>query len=471
MTVDLVVADVLRNAAAGAAGRMAVTLGEETRTFAELLAAGEEIAGGLVARGVGPGDRVVVFGTVSIDMADLFAGCALAGAVFAPVDPRLPTDSIDALTALAEPALVVGAGQWTGEGRLAVDDLRGSPIEAPVEVAGDAAHVIFFTSGTSGTPKGVVISQQVSVVRSHPGAQLEPRGVLVCPYPLFHMAGWTMAMQQWHARDGVVWLDQADAPSIIDAVRLHRAQRLNAIPGVWQRILDEIETPLDSLRFADTGTYATPPELLAAIAEVAPNAHVRVFYGSTEVGNVTALDHDDILERVGSCGRPSPLVELRLGADDEMQVRTPVAFDHYLGDPEATAAAFDGEWFRTGDVAAIEDGFVRIIGRLGQIIRTGGESVSPTQVESAFRDAAGVVDLAVVGVPDAQWGELVTLCIVLEPGAPAPALEALIAAAGDLAAAARPRRLEVVAEIPRTAATGQVDRRSLALRIGADQPT
>ena len=102
-------------------------------------------------------------------------------------------------------------------------------------------------------------------------------------------------------------------------MRLHRATRLNAIPGVWQRILDELHDSgggaMDSLRFADTGTYATPPELLAAIAAAAPNAHVRVFYGSTEVGNVTALEHDDIAERVGSCGRPSPLVEIRLGAE------------------------------------------------------------------------------------------------------------------------------------------------------------
>ena len=263
--------------------------------------------------------------------------------------------------------------------------------------------------------------------------------------------------------------------AIVDAVRRHDAARLNAIPGVWQRILDHLEPatgrPLDSLRFADTGTYATPPELLAAIAEVAPNAHVRVFYGSTEVGNVTALDHADIAERVGSCGRPSPLVELRLGArrrdagtDAGRLLRVP---QRRRARP---TAAFDGDWFRTGDVAAIDDdGFVSIVGRLGQLIRTGGESVSPAQVEQALAGAAGVADLAVVGLPDPQWGEVVTLCVVPERTR-ALTLDDLLDERSNSRPHARPRRLEIVDTIPRTAATGQIDRGRL-LSMVTEPPT
>jgi acyl-CoA synthetase (AMP-forming)/AMP-acid ligase II len=469
VTTQLLVADVLRNAATAAPHRMALSLRDEQRTFGELISAGLEIASGLAERGVGPGDIVMVAGTVSLDMADLFVGCALAGAIFAPIDPRLPADTIASVTALTQPTLFVGAGEWDNGDRLAPDELRRSGPPPLPELEETAPHVVFFTSGTSGAPKGVVISNRVSVLRSHPGSQLEPRGLLVCPYPLFHMAGWTMAMQQWHARDGIVLLDRADAPEIVGAVRRHDAARLNAIPAVWQRILDHLEQtgqpPLTSLRFADTGTYATPPELLSAIAAAAPGAHVRVYYGSTEVGNVTALDHNDILQRIGSCGRPSPLVETRLGDGDELQVRTPVAFDRYLHDDDATADAFTEGWFRTGDVAAIDDdGFVSIVGRLSQLIRTGGESVSPTQVEQAFVGAAGVADVAVIGLPDAQWGEIVTICVVPE-SATVPTLDELLATAGDLAPPMRPRRLEIVEAIPRTAATGQVDRNRLVAQL------
>lgn len=458
MTSSMLVGDVLRNAAGAAPNRMAVVVGAEQLTFAEMLERGSAAAAGLQERGIGAGDVVLVLGTTSLDMVDLFVGCALIGAVFAPFDPRVPNETRAAVDALAQPALVLDSSA----------DLRtDAEYTAPTLDERDP-HVVFFTSGTSGTPKGVVLSHRVSVLRSHPGAQLEPRGVLVCPYPLFHMAGWTMAMQQWHARDGIVLLQQPEASEIVEAVRSFGATRLNAIPGVWQRMLDHLETaelpPLDTLRFADTGTYATPPELLAAIGAAAPNAHVRVFYGSTEVGNVTALDHGDISEHEGSCGRPSPLVELRLGASDEMLVRTPVAFDGYLNDDEATAAAFTDGWFHTGDVASIDDdGFVSIVGRLGQIIRTGGESVSPVQVEQEFLRSPLVADAAVVGVPDPQWGERVTLCVVPVAGA-SPTLEELLVDV-DLAPHARPRRFEIVTEIPRTSATGQVNRQELLDRL------
>ena len=139
-------------------------------------------------------------------------------------------------------------------------------------------HVIFFTSGSTGRPKGAVLSHRVNVLRTHPGAQFEPRGVNVCMFPLFHMAGWTIAMSQWQARDAVVFVP-ADPVAIGAAVERHAAARLNCIPLVWRRILDAVAAgdvaadAFGSLRFADTGTSATPPELLDGDPRARPGRH------------------------------------------------------------------------------------------------------------------------------------------------------------------------------------------------------
>jgi acyl-CoA synthetase (AMP-forming)/AMP-acid ligase II len=152
----------------------------------------------------------------------------------------------------------------------------------------------------------------------------------------------------------------------------------------------------------------------------------------------------------------------------ELQVRGPLLFDGYFEDPEATAEVTTADgWFRTGDLAAVDDaGAYTIVGRLKQVIRTGGETVSPVEVELALADHPALADVAVVGVPDPQWGETVCAAIVVRDGHVAPDLEALRAHAGaTLAKFKLPRRVAVVAEIPRTPATLQVQRALLVEQI------
>jgi acyl-CoA synthetase (AMP-forming)/AMP-acid ligase II len=294
---------------------------------------------------------------------------------------------------------------------------------------------------------------------------------MVCPYPLFHMGAWTIALQQWQARDAVVFVSTASAHEIGTAVERHRATRLNAIPAVWRRLLDAAEGPdapdLSSLRFADTGTSATPPELLRAIAGALPAAQVRVFYGSTEAGGVTVLEHADMERKPGSCGIPGPLVSLRTD-EDQLFVRGPLLFDGYLDDPAATAAALIDGWYATGDMAEVdEDGFVSIVGRVGEVIRTGGEALAPSELERVLSGHPKVADVAVVGIPDDEWGELVCAVVVPTPDGPPPELAELRAqCAGTLASYKHPRRLVLVDQIPRTPATGQVQRRLLSERLG-----
>jgi acyl-CoA synthetase (AMP-forming)/AMP-acid ligase II len=297
---------------------------------------------------------------------------------------------------------------------------------------------------------------------------------MVCPYPLFHMGAWTIALQQWQARDRVVFVESTDAVTICDAVERHQATRLNCIPAIWRRILDYLASPagknrnLASVRFADSGTSATPLELLEAIEAALPGACIRVFYGSTEAGSVASLEHADIRRKPGSCGVPAPSTEVRTEASGELWVRGPLLFDGYLGDADATAAALVDGWYRTGDLADIdEEGYLTIVGRAVDVIRTGGETVAPAEVEAVLSTHESVADVAVVGLPDQVWGEIVTAVIVLDPAAPPPTVDDLRRhCEGRLAAFKHPRRMAVVDFIPRTSSTSQVQRRLLIEQLG-----
>jgi acyl-CoA synthetase (AMP-forming)/AMP-acid ligase II len=349
-----------------------------------------------------------------------------------------------------------------------VDEAAGQPAS---DVRNEAlrerdAHVVFFTSGSIGRPKGAVLSHRVSFLRSHPGALLERRGAMACPYPLFHMGAWTIALQQWQARDTVVLVDRADAGRIADAVARASVRRLNCIPAVWRRLIDH-GAELPTIRFADTGTSATPTDLLHDIRRVAPNAQVRVFYGLTEAGSVASLDDVDIDRKPGSCGVPGPSTEVRVDDGDELLVRGPLLFDGYLHDDDATAAALSEGWYHTGDLAEIDaDGYITITGRAGEVIRSGGEGIAPAEVEAVLADHPALADVAVVGLPDVEWGEIVCAAVVVRSAGDAPTLEALRAhCRSRLATFKYPRRIVVVDSIPRTAATNQVQRRLLVEQL------
>jgi acyl-CoA synthetase (AMP-forming)/AMP-acid ligase II len=486
----LLVGDIFTGLAVTAGDRTAAVVGECSITFGEMVATSTRVAHALASHAVAASTRVVHWADPAIETMPVFVALARMGAVYAPISSQLGVDEAAAVAGIAEPSLVLvdaaredaGAelSRRLGVPALAVDDLSAGVDESPLQrpdLAETDPHVIFFTSGSTGRPKGVVLSHRVSVLRSHPGALLEPRGAAVIPYPLFHMAAWTQAMQQWHARATAVFTSAA-ANEICVAIDRHRAARVNAIPAVWRRILDHLTSDegrgldLSSVRFADSGTSATPPDLLDAISSAIPDAAVRIFYGATETGAATMLEPDDIGRKPGSAGRAAPLADVRIGASGELQVRGPQVFEHYYANAEATAAAFDGEWYRTGDVAEMdEEGFVTIVGRLGELIRTGGESVLPGEVEGVLRDHPQIADVAVVGVPDDVWGEVVCAAIVVADGAVAPSLDELTATcAGRLARFKHPRRLIVLDAIPRTPATGQVERRRIVASAVTSSP-
>jgi acyl-CoA synthetase (AMP-forming)/AMP-acid ligase II len=483
--VSLTIDAMLEHAARVAPGVTAATLEGQALTFGELDREANRIANALLGRGVGAGDRVLWWSDTSLTAVPVFAALAKIGAVFAPLNAR---GSIEELTPVAGYA----------QARLLLTDLahadagaelaRAADVSFLPEVPSDGAdirpdagpserdaHVIFFTSGSTGRPKGVVLSHRANWLRTYVGATSTAGGAgTVCMFPLFHMAGWTIAMGAWQARRAVHFVPAPDAETLLRTAARHHASRLYCIPAVWARILEHGVGGYDlsALVEADTGTSATPPELLRAIKDALPHTATRVFYGSTEAGPGVQLGDVDLFRKPGSVGVPQPAVDVRLEDDGEVCMRSPFLMDGYFDDPEATAAALRDGWYHTGDLGAIDgDGYLSIVGRARDVIRTGGETVAPGEIEAVLTTHPALAEVAVVGVNDAQWGEIVTAVCVVHAGAAVPDVDALRAFCADrLAPFKHPRRVEVVESLPRTAATGQVQRTLIVERLAAARP-
>jgi fatty-acyl-CoA synthase len=459
----LLVGDLSRINAARAPQRAAVALGGKSLSFAELDAAAERIARLLLARGVWRGDRVAWWAETSLEACALFLGTARIGAAFTPLNPRYTAEEAAAVLRIADPTLVL-----TDDGRGGHETLErfleGKPRRSGdwPNVSEKDAQVIFFTSGTTGEPKGCVLPHRVQRLRAGFGGwSLGPN---VCMFPQFHMAGWTMALSAWSTADTVVFVPRPDAENLLEAVHRHRGHQLYCIPAVWQRILeaDRSRYDLSSLRRTDTGTSATTQPLLRGIADTFPQAQISIAYGSTEAGRVCTLGPGDIFRKPDSVGAPSAGVEVRLDEAGELWVRSPFLFSGYFRNAEATKTALVDGWFRHGELAVRDDeGYYSIVGRAKDIVRTGGETVSPVEVDLVLLRHPAIADAAVAGIPHDDWGEVLAAFVVLKPGATLDLAALRNHCEGTLAPHKRPRQLFVVKAIPRTGATGQVQRRRL----------
>jgi fatty-acyl-CoA synthase len=486
----LLIGDIVTQARRMAPTTVAGSLGPDSLTFAELDELADRTANALAGLGVGPGDRVAWWTGPTLRTLSGFVACARLGAVFAPLNPAYTKAEAQAVleylrprltvvdpvhaasvSTVDLPALAVVDGPGPGHD---LDALSRSAAAVPPDghdrIADTDPHIIYLTSGSTGTPKGVLVSHRASWLRAAPGggtftSGLRGRGGVVCSFPLFHYGGWHYVMEAWQNRTAIHLVRRADAANLIDAVRRRRACALYAIPAVWERILDADHRPDDliSLQHADTGTSGVSVDLLGRIKERLPWTTTTILYGSTEAGRMAALQDWDLIHKPGSVGLPAFPGALWTDGDGEVWVRSDALMSGYFDRPEETAAALVDGAYRSGDVGRVDDdGYLFLTGRRTELIRTGGESVSPQEVEDGLRDLPGIRDVAVVGVPDPSWGEVVCAVLVLAGDAAAPDVAAVRGhLSSRMAAFKQPRRIALVDAIPRTAATGQIQRRLL----------
>jgi O-succinylbenzoic acid--CoA ligase len=453
----------------------AIVAGGETVTYAQLEDRVAIATGRLRTLGVGGGTRVGLWAENSAEWMVIALAVARAGGVLVPLNTRLANPEIAWQVARAAlPVVIAGdalaAREMAAGGSAAKETaVRVVPLSEWHSLAsGDrtpaAGHddpareaAIVFTSGTTGRPKGAVLTRGNELASARASAQvlpLAPGDRWLASLPFFHVGGMGIIQRCVLAGACVVLPESFAAEDLDRAITSAAVTHLSVVDATLRRILET------------RGGRALPAHVRAvvvgggpvsaALLDACPQALAT--YGLTETCSmVTLVRPDSSVVQRRTAGRPLPGIELRIAADGVIEVRGPVVMRGYLDDPAATQAVLRDGWLRTGDLGEIDaDGSLRVLSRRDDLIISGGENVYPAEIEHALCEHPDVADAVVIGVPDAQWGEVPLAHVVLRrPGS--PDLRAFLET--RLARYKLPR-ITFVAEVPRLA-NGKPDRAAL----------
>lgn len=457
--------------------RTAVVTGREQVSYAEFEARARAAATLLCARGVEAGDRVAVCALNRVEMLELLFACGRLGAVLVPVNNRLTAPEVRFQLDDCEPSVVLAEAAFEGMLRRAGTE----PEDLDAFIAAARAHagsgsqeqgapdhplLLVYTSGTTGTPKGAVLTQRSLHYTVLNGVAHEGFGtgsVVASVLPLFHVGGLNIQTVPCLFAGGTVVLAERFEPDgLVAIMRRRRPTHLLLVPAAMEALLDcgsLAPEDLDSLGALNCGSSVVPEGLIRRFNEL--GVPVVQVYGATETGpTAVVLDYRDS-DRVGSCGKPASHCELRIvdpaGAESapgeigEFWLRGPNLFTHYWNLPDETERAFSDGWYRTGDLGYIDDnGFVYVTGRVRELIISGGENVYPAEVERVLGAHPAVAQAAVVGRPDDRWGEVPVAFVVPTTGVPPDAAILEGWCRQRLAAYKRPRQWIFVEDLPRT---------------------
>ncbi|HXW62322.1 MAG TPA: AMP-binding protein [Candidatus Acidoferrales bacterium] len=454
-----------------------VELGRGRIGYREFWDRAAHVAGGLRALGVRRGDRVAIRLGNGIDWCVSFFGIQMAGAVAVPINTRFAEVEVEYVVSDSGSKVVIMPGQPLPDGpAFAVEDLEPGDLSA-----------IFYTSGTTGFPKGAMTTQEaflanIETCRRVGDLPFDGTTRNLISVPLFHVTGCnSQLLPSCEGGGTVVIMPAFDIKLFLQAITSERLNSLTTVPAIfWLAInqpdFGEIDT--SAISRVAYGGAPMPPDLVGRLMEAFPNARLGNGFGLTECCSVaTFLPHEHSKMRPESVGFAAPVVDLKLTDVDpetcagELLIRGPNVSLGYWNKPEATAETFVDHWLHTGDMARIdEQGFVEIVDRKKDMINRGGENVYCVEVENALAAFPAVFEAAVTAVPDTMMGEKVGAVIVPKPGQPIDIDELVAHAKARLADFKVPQYIVVRSQaLPRNAG-GKVLKKKLREHVDWGKP-
>jgi fatty-acyl-CoA synthase len=433
-----------------------------------------------------PGDRVAALALNSPEYLDAFFAVALLGAILVPLNWRLTARELGVILSDCEPKLLLSDGQHGARAQevaaaleqpvqlLSMAEFPGANAELAARAQafqsrdGEEPMLILYTSGTTGTPKGAMLSHRMitwNAVNTQISWGLRDTDITPTFAPFFHAGGWNVLTTPiFHLGGTIVLLSKSDPATILRATVQEKCTILFAVPTVFQMLLEQpnfATTDLSAVRFCIAGGSSCPIPLIKSYAE--RGLEFRQGYGLTEVGvNCFSLAPEDALRKAGSVGRPVFHSRARVVDDEdrdvmgdevgELALAGPHVCSGYWKRPEATAEAYRGGWWHTGDLVRRDaEGYYFIVGRKKDMFISGGENVYPAEVEAVLITHPEIADAAVIARPDPKWGEVgLAVVVARTPGSLTPS--AVIAYCdGKLARFKIPRSVVFLDELPRNA--------------------
>jgi fatty-acyl-CoA synthase len=483
-----------------------------TLSWSELRRRVAALAGALSRRGVGFGDRVMVLMLNRTEFVESVLAANMLGAIAVPVNFRLTpaeiaflVDDCEARVMITEAVLapvgtgvrnitsvlttIVVAGDTAEDGVLGYEDLvnePGDPAEL-VDIPNDSPALIMYTSGTTGRPKGAVLThtnltgQTMTGLYTH-GVDVNDVGFIGVPF--FHIAGiGNMLTGMLLGIPTVIHpLGAFDPGHLLDVLAAEKVTGIFLVPAQWQAVCNEQQAnPRDvKLRVMSWGAAPASDTLLRQMSETFPGTQILAAFGQTEMSPVTCmLLGEDAIKKRGSVGKVIPTVAARvvdenmndvaMGEVGEIVYRAPTLMSGYWNNPEATAEAFAGGWFHSGDLVRMdEDGYVWVVDRKKDMIISGGENIYCAEVENVLASHPGIVEVAVIGRPHEKWGEVPIAVVAVAADSPENglSLEDLDEFLNErLARYKHPKGVEIVDALPRNPA-GKVLKTELRARFG-----